>query len=134
MGIVNEEEKEVKSCSTLGGIAGGRKWLHRGQLIKLTTGDPACIRIYGSDQSSGKVAGNNIKAANYVMRRILRSANPIVRKIKIPLTCRVEYIGRFFSNQSMLPIGGNDTLALGSSDAGRTVLGLMFLFLKTIYF
>ncbi|KAL6071990.1 lysine (K)-specific demethylase 2Aa isoform X4 [Balamuthia mandrillaris] len=115
-------EKIIKPQS-LGGQAGGEKFIYRGILFKYATDTMLPITrpmwMYGgadgaNDEAAMKAAGNELRGISRFM-----SASQDV-DLHFPLLALIDYLGYRLMAITMLPING-ETLRLGSDDGGRTV-------------
>lgn len=95
-----------------GGRVGGEKFLVHGVLFKFAID---VNHILGSDESAMKIAGHELKALNSLV-----SLGEDIQDLHYPMMALIDYRGYRLIALSQLPIS-DVTLALGSSDAGRTV-------------
>eukprot|EP01122_Echinamoeba_exundans_P007904 TRINITY_DN2521_c0_g1_i1.p1 TRINITY_DN2521_c0_g1~~TRINITY_DN2521_c0_g1_i1.p1 ORF type:complete len:1209 (+),score=237.81 TRINITY_DN2521_c0_g1_i1:47-3628(+) len=106
---VPAEEKTVRPVS-IGGIAGGEKYIVQGILFKFALDISG---IYCGDENAMKAAGHEIIGlSNFYFTQ--------VSGLHFPLMCLIRYCGFCLVAMSILPIG-KDTLMYGSSDGGKTV-------------
>ncbi|PRP76021.1 hypothetical protein PROFUN_01737 [Planoprotostelium fungivorum] len=133
--IVNEkflpsEMKTVKPCS-LGGTAGGEKYICEGILFKFANGsatlefdenssttdgrrnDNLTFRLYGGAMNAAKSAALELRSINAMF-------NLELPNISFPLFVVLDYRGFRLSAMSLLPVS-NSTLVYGSDDGGRTL-------------
>jgi len=103
------DQLTIKPFSTLGGHAGGKKYLYNGILFKLQTD---WMSIYGGDFYAMKTGGLELKA-------LMRYYG--CKGLHVPLMAVIDYRGFRLVAESFLPINKN-TLAHGSSDGGRTIV------------
>lgn len=112
--------KSIKPIS-LGGVAGGTKYLVQGILYKFAEDvDLGNGRwMYGgedrNDAAASKACGNELKGLSAVFQ-----ASPEL-DIRVPLMCLVDFSGFRISAQAFLPVG-SETLIYGSRDGGKTIL------------
>jgi ubiquitin-protein ligase len=102
-----DEVKTIKPYS-LGGVAGGRKYLYNGILFKLQTDWKG---IYKGDH-------NAMKSGSLELKGLMRYYG--FHKIHVPLMAIIDFRGYRLLAESKLPIGP-ETLHYGSADAGITV-------------
>lgn len=102
-----DEVKTIKPYS-LGGVAGGCKYLYNGILFKLQNDWKG---IYKSDH-------NAMKSGSLELKGLMRYYG--FKHIHVPLMAIIDFRGYRLLAESKLPIGP-DTLEYGSADAGITV-------------
>lgn len=113
--IVNELSlpvplKTVKPSPSMGGQAGGTKYVVNAILFKLAVDSSG---LYRGDHFAQKAAGHELKSlAAYFDCRI--------PGLHVPLTCLVDYRGHRILAMSVCPIN-HETIVYGSDDGGRTV-------------
>lgn len=112
--------KSVKPVS-LGGVAGGSKYLMGGILFKFSQDvelSPG-VYLYGGTKmdevAAQKAAGHELKSTHVIMK----AAYP---EIRVPLMTVVDFRGSRLTCQSVLPID-HTTLIYGSANYGRTIFG-----------
>ena len=105
-----DNEKTIRPVPTLGGFAGGLKYVVNRMMFKFAVDSSG---LYGSDVIAAKAAGHDLKGVKAYF-------NAGVPLLNFPLVCLVDYMGFRLVAISLLPIG-NDTIVYGSSDAGRNV-------------
>lgn len=104
------KQKTIKPIS-IGGVAGGEKYIHRGILFKFAMDWEG---LYGGDEYSAKVASHELKG-------LARYFSCAVRGLHFPLMALIDYRGFRLTASSILPISHADTLVYGSCDMGATV-------------
>ena len=104
------EEKTIKPVS-IGGIAGGHKFIVQGVLFKFALDSAG---LYCSDHNAGKAAGHELKSLTHLF-------NSFVKDLSYPMMAICDYRGFRLIGMTVLPIRGDSTLIFGSSDAGRSV-------------
>jgi hypothetical protein len=105
-----DEEKTIRPMRSLGGFAGGLKYLVNRTMFKFAVDSSG---LYGSDVIAAKAAGHDLKG----LKAYFNAGVPLLH---FPLVCLVDYMGFRLVAISLLPIG-SDTIVYGSSDAGRSV-------------
>ncbi|KAH3759766.1 Histidine kinase A [Pelomyxa schiedti] len=100
-----EKEKTIKPIS-IGGIAGGEKYIVRGIFFKLAIDKH---NLYNSDEKAAKGAGHELKGLQSYY-------NCHIPGLCLPLFVLIDYKGYRLSATSVLPIR-SDTIKYGSSDA-----------------
>ena len=111
--------KSIKPIS-LGGVAGGTKYLVQGVLYKFAEDvDLGQGRwMYGgetrNDAAAAKACGNELKG----LSAVFQASSEL--DIRVPLMCLVDFSGFRISAQAFLPVG-SDTLVYGSRDGGKTI-------------
>lgn len=104
-----DEHKTIKPAQC-GGFAGGDKYIVHSILFKLAIDSQ---RLFGpSDAAAAKIGGHELKG-------LVNHWNCNV-DVALPLMALVDYRGFRIIAMSILPIA-EDTLVMGSADAGRTV-------------
>eukprot|EP01133_Synstelium_polycarpum_P013661 gene13661-16088_t len=101
--------KTIRSVPSLGGQAGGEKYIYNGILFKFASD---WIGIYGNDEFSMKAGGHELKS---VMRYYGCEG------IHVPLMALLDHRGFRLVAMSILPIAPRRTIVYGSADAGKTV-------------
>eukprot|EP00937_MAST-01D_sp_MAST-1D-sp2_P001559 g1559.t1 len=105
--------------ATVGGIAGGHKYIVKGVLFKLATGTalPYCrARSLSPDEAAAKAAGHDLRGATHFAK---------VGAVEVALMTVVDFRGFRIVAQALLPLangpdgGADDSLKLGSRDALR---------------
>merc|ERR1719238_66040 len=109
-----DEKKTVAPHRTLGGEAGGDKYLHHGILFKMAKSPFSSLDI----SDAMKIAGHEIKALNSVLRFIEKTGSQLC----FPLMTLVDYNGHRVLACSQLPIDKN-TLLYGTSNAKTVHFG-----------
>lgn len=105
-----DRRKSIKPCDSLGGIAGGQKFIKEGILFKFAI--PS--KLFQEDiEAAMKVAGHDLKS-------LIQFSNLSVPDLCYPLMTLVDYLGYRLVAMSLLPID-NDTLEFGSANAGRMI-------------
>jgi len=116
--FVHVKDKTILDRSaTIGGQAGGRKYLWRGILFKLADGDSSPWN--GNDEAAAKGAGHELKSTAHFFE------GDSQRSIRFSLMTLIDYCGFRMTCQAYLPIsskGTNSSLVYGSQDAGLHVL------------
>eukprot|EP01104_Vermistella_antarctica_P014754 TRINITY_DN469_c0_g2_i1.p1 TRINITY_DN469_c0_g2~~TRINITY_DN469_c0_g2_i1.p1 ORF type:complete len:931 (-),score=200.38 TRINITY_DN469_c0_g2_i1:64-2856(-) len=111
--FLTRDQKTIKPSLTLGGTAGGEKYVCSRILFKFATDHRS---LYGGgdegDVAAAKVAGLDLKG--------LMSIQSTDESLSLPLMTLVDYRGFRLIAMSMLPID-DSTIVYGSPDAGRTV-------------
>jgi hypothetical protein len=97
---IPNREKTIKEARKLGGLIGGKKFLHHGILFKLSM-----------SSVSSKGASHELSS--------LKAVRDTVEEIHTPLFCVIHYKGYTISAQTVVPIS-RLTLIHGSSDGGAT--------------
>ena len=105
------EDKKTLRVKTLGGIAGGDKFVCHGILFKLAKGSKGPYR--NDDENAAKAMGNDLRGANQLFG--CEEAG-----LSFALQAIVDYKGFRLHCQAWLPIG-KDTLVLGTSDGGKDI-------------
>ncbi|KAL7711905.1 Clu domain-containing protein [Entamoeba marina] len=103
------DQKTIKPV-TLGGVAGGEKYVVKGIFFKLARNK---YNLYKSDEYAAKVAGHELKGLESFY-------NAQVPGIHLPLAAVIDYRGYRLFAISVLPIKSN-TIIYGSGDAGKTI-------------
>jgi hypothetical protein len=96
--------------SSVGGIAGGEKYIAQGILFKFAVDLEG---LYKSDE-------NAMKAASHDLKGLMAFFTTGVSALHVPLMALIDYKGFRLQAISLLPIN-KSTLAYGSSDGARTV-------------
>ena len=114
--IISERDVEPKNrllrpVASLGGFAGGDKYLVGGILFKFADGVPLPTEL------ANKIPGIEFNSAMAVHDSADRTK---ARQLIVPLTCLVDYMGHRLEAVAFSPCGAS-TLVYGSSDAARTV-------------
>lgn len=105
-----DHQKTIPPIHSLGGRAGGEKYVHAGILFKFATDARG---IYSGDEFAMKAAGHELKG-------LINFYKVHHFGICVPLMTIIDYRGFRLVAQALLPIG-DDTLVYGSSDAGVNV-------------
>jgi hypothetical protein len=119
------EKKTVKPVTaTLGGVAGGDKYIVRSILFKFATDviihqskENTKIWMYGGRTCSHERA---IKTAGHELQGLVAIHNCNVSGLRTPLMALIDFRGYRLIAQSFLPIT-EKTLVYGSSDGGREI-------------
>jgi hypothetical protein len=104
-------QKTIKPSASMGGVAGGEKFVAGGILFKFAVDWRGLFG--GSDEFA-------MKAASHELRGLMAVNECRVEGLYTPLVCLIDYLGFRLIAISTLPIG-SDTLVYGSADGGRTV-------------
>jgi hypothetical protein len=109
---LRDSQKSIRPLD-IGGLASGSKFRVGHCLFKFTKRDPA-MQLYSCEMHSMKAAGNEITSMNAVVDCGL---------YHIHTTLTAVFFIRGFSiiATATVPIAGEDTLVLGSSDGGKTM-------------
>eukprot|EP00475_Leptophrys_vorax_P032667 TRINITY_DN5069_c0_g1_i3.p1 TRINITY_DN5069_c0_g1~~TRINITY_DN5069_c0_g1_i3.p1 ORF type:complete len:816 (+),score=191.78 TRINITY_DN5069_c0_g1_i3:223-2670(+) len=104
---------EISRDLSIGGIAGGEKFVSGGILFKFVRH----TSIYESNSDAMKTAGNELRMLNF----ILSSNIPVTESkfLRTPLMVLVDYRGFRVTAVSLAPVG-RKTLIFGTADAGET--------------
>jgi len=107
------DEQKTILPSTVGGIAGGEKYIiaSRGIMFKFATDFKG---VYGGDNWAQK-------AANHELRSLIALYNLSIPDLYFPLMAVIDYFGYRLLAVSILPVLGKSTLRYGSCDQGRSV-------------
>lgn len=100
----------VPLSDSVGGIAGGEKYLHSGIFFKLSRDWKG---IYGGD-------GNAMKAAEHEIKGGMAFLDCRIVGLRLPLMALIRYRGHCFLAESIIPVG-RDSLVYGSKDGGVTI-------------
>lgn len=117
---LEDNEKTIKPAS-VGGIAGGRKYIVQGILFKIALD----TQVYGQTwMYGGKKPSNTkaMKAFSHELKGVEYYMQAPVSEIHYPLLARIDFKGFRVIAIALLPIN-KDTLVFGSADGGKTVLG-----------
>ena len=104
-----EHEKTIKPTS-IGGVAGGRKYICHGILFKFAVDDHG---LYQGDD-------NAMKAASHDLKGLMNYYHCAIADLHVPLMAYIDYRGFRLTAISVLPLSAG-SLAYGSNDVGRTV-------------
>lgn len=107
-----DENKTIKPTKSIGGNAGGEKYLFNGILFKFAID---WKDIYSSDMYAMKAASHEMKG----LEQFLELEN--LSSIHVPLMTIIDYLGFRLIALSVLPID-NSTLVYGSNDSVYTVI------------
>lgn len=110
-----DEHKTIKPTSSVGGNAGGEKYLFNGILFKFAVD---WKDIYTSDMYAMKSASHELKGLELFFE--MASLSPALEKIKVPLMTIIDYLGFRLIALSLLPIN-HETIVYGSNDSGIVV-------------
>lgn len=105
-----EDQKTIKPHKTVGGLAGGEKYIVGNIMFKFALDAQG---ILGSDYAAAKVAGHELKG-------ILAVYNSNISGFSVPLVTLVDYMGFRLIAMSILPISKR-TIVYGSNDYGQTI-------------
>ncbi|KAM9964845.1 hypothetical protein ACTFIW_004637 [Dictyostelium discoideum] len=105
------ELKTIKPVS-VGGIAGGEKYIVQGILFKFALENEA-FGLYGNDENAMKTAAHELNGCASFL-------NCGVKGLHVPLMAFIDYRGFRLMAMSLLPIS-KKSLIYGSCDAGQTV-------------
>ncbi|GAM24988.1 hypothetical protein SAMD00019534_081630 [Acytostelium subglobosum LB1] len=108
--FIDTRFKTIMSVPSLGGQAGGEKYVYNGILFKFASD---WIKIYGNDEFSMKAGGHELKS---VMRYYGCEG------IHVPLMALLDYRGFRLVAMSILPIVPKKTIVYGSADGGKSVV------------
>ncbi|KYQ92909.1 hypothetical protein DLAC_05501 [Tieghemostelium lacteum] len=97
---------------TVGGIAGGEKYIVQGILFKFAV-ENETFGLYGNDENAMKTAAHELNGCTSFL-------NVGVKGLHVPLMAYIDYRGFRLVAMSLLPIS-KKSLVYGSSDAGQTV-------------
>eukprot|EP00727_Mastigamoeba_balamuthi_P002391 m51a1_g12149 hypothetical protein (856) ;mRNA; f:1295-4715 len=106
--------KTIKPCN-IGGIAGGEKYIICNVLFKFAVDDKG---MFQSDESAAKCAGHELKSLIQLYNVQFSSRLDFY----LPLLALVDYRGHRIIAETIIPINGRSTLAMGSADGGANVL------------
>ena len=115
-------QKTIKPV-TIGGVAGGDKYIVNGMLFKFAQDIEIAPGkyLYGGkrrdDHLAQKSVGHELKAMTSLFE-ILHNSQ-VCHRLRVSLFCRVDFKGYRLSVQSWLPIG-KGSLIYGSEDGGKT--------------
>ncbi|EFA86726.1 hypothetical protein PPL_00531 [Heterostelium album PN500] len=109
--LLPDELKTIKPVS-VGGIAGGEKYIVQGILFKFAV-ESDTYGLYGSDENAMKTAAHELNGCTSFL-------NCGIKGLHVPLMSYIDYRGFRLMALSLLPIT-KKTLVYGSSDAGQTV-------------
>lgn len=107
-----DENKTIKPTKSIGGNAGGEKYLFNGILFKFAID---WKDIYSSDMYAMKAASHEMKG----LEQFLELEK--ISMIRVPLMTIIDYLGFRLIALSVLPIN-NTTLVYGSNDSGYSVI------------
>lgn len=105
--------KTIKPATSVGGIAGGTKYVKNGVLYKF------CVDVhgfYGGDEFAAKVGGHELKGL-----MAYQQCRDRVPAIHLPLVALIDYRGYRLAAITKLPINAS-TLVYGSADGGDTIV------------
>mmetsp|Transcript_40667 Transcript_40667/g.127234 ORF Transcript_40667/g.127234 Transcript_40667/m.127234 type:complete len:748 (-) Transcript_40667:432-2675(-) len=105
-------EKTIRPDESIGGFAGGQKYLCQNILFKFAVDDRGLFG--GDDEPASKFAGHELRGLNWY----LRYAQDL--GVLVPLTCIVDFMGMRVLAKALAPVS-HETLVYGSDDGGRTV-------------
>ncbi|KAK5577688.1 hypothetical protein RB653_002633 [Dictyostelium firmibasis] len=105
------ELKTIKPVS-VGGIAGGEKYIVQGILFKFAL-ENETFGLYGNDENAMKTAAHELNGCTSLL-------NCGVKGLHVPLMAFIDYRGFRLMAMSLLPIS-KKSLIYGSCDAGQTV-------------
>lgn len=108
-------KKSIKPAS-VGGVAGGQKFVYEGIFFKFPTDD---VGLYGNLENAMRGAGHELKGLTALINWELKTIG--LHAIKFPLTAIIDYYGYRLVATAVLPLSGK-TMCIGSGDAGRTIL------------
>ncbi|KAL6070346.1 Clu domain-containing protein [Balamuthia mandrillaris] len=108
--FLGDKEKTIRPSSSIGGQAGGQKFLYHGILFKYALD---WQNIYGGDDNAMKAAGHELKG-------LINMYSVRAKGVCFPLMALVDYRGFRLIALSKLPIG-DETVIYGSGDGGRAV-------------
>ncbi|KAL6050246.1 Clu domain-containing protein [Balamuthia mandrillaris] len=108
--FLGDKEKTIRPTPSIGGQAGGQKFLYHGILFKYALD---WQNIYGGDDNAMKAAGHELKG-------LINMYSVRAKGVCFPLMALVDYRGFRLIALSKLPIG-DETMIYGSGDSGRTV-------------
>eukprot|EP01091_Cochliopodium_minus_P013456 TRINITY_DN4343_c0_g1_i3.p1 TRINITY_DN4343_c0_g1~~TRINITY_DN4343_c0_g1_i3.p1 ORF type:complete len:256 (-),score=68.36 TRINITY_DN4343_c0_g1_i3:637-1404(-) len=117
-------EKKIIKPISLGGIAGGDKFVVHGMLFKFAQDVEVGkgVYLYGykekNDYLAQKSVGHELKNISALFDVI--NKNSKCSDFKISLSCRVDFMGFRLFVQSLLPID-KESLVYGSKDGGKTI-------------
>jgi hypothetical protein len=95
---------------SVGGVAGGEKYIHSGIFFKLSRDWKG---IYGGD-------GNAMKAAEHEIKGGMAYLDCRIVNLRLPLMALIRFRGQTILAESIIPVG-NDSLIYGSRDGGVTI-------------
>ena len=116
-----DDKKTIPPEKSLGGVAGGEKYLCAGIFFKFAL-DIELSKgkwMYGGE--NGRFDHGAMKAARNDMIGLLSYYNSGVEGLHYPLMSQIDYRGYRLVAISNLPIKGSRTLIYGSADKGETV-------------
>jgi len=103
------KEKTIEPSSSLGGAAGGEKFMVNNLLFKFAVDSE---KLYGDDASAAKVAGQELKG-------LMAYYKCVVPSLRVPLMALVDFLGFRLIAMSVLPID-NQSIVYGTADGGRS--------------
>ncbi|EGC32510.1 hypothetical protein DICPUDRAFT_15088, partial [Dictyostelium purpureum] len=109
--FLSNELKTIKPVS-VGGIAGGEKYIVQGILFKFAL-ENETFGLYGSDENAMKTAAHELNGCTSFL-------NCGIKGLHVPLMAYIDYRGFRLMAMSLLPIS-KKSLIYGSCDAGQTV-------------
>ncbi|EAL69344.1 hypothetical protein DDB_G0276089 [Dictyostelium discoideum AX4] len=109
--FLSNELKTIKPVS-VGGIAGGEKYIVQGILFKFAL-ESETFGLYGNDENAMKTAAHELNGCTSFL-------NCGVKGLHVPLMAFIDYRGFRLMAMSLLPIS-KKSLIYGSCDAGQTV-------------
>ena len=120
--FVHSKDKTILDRSDfIGGIAGGKKYLWRGILFKLASGDSNPWN--GNDEAAAKGAGHELKSTIHYFSVSSLNSSTNAQHIRYPLMSLIDYCGFRMICQAYLPLNsGKSSLIYGSKDAGLHIV------------
>ena len=109
-------QKTIPASQTIGGIAGGIKYLAHNILFKFAVDGKG---LYGGDGFASKAAGHELLGLSNYYRSIASAEGRL--GLCVPLAALIDFRGYRLYAICKLPIAGASTLVLGSGDAGQSV-------------
>ena len=103
------DKKTIKPVSSIGGVAGGEKYIVNNILFKFAVDNG----LYGSEYAAMKVAGHELKGLN----AYLDCHHP---DLCVPLMALIDYMGFRLIAMTLLPLE-RGSLIYGTDDAGKTI-------------
>lgn len=100
----------IPLSESIGGVAGGEKYVHSGIFFKLSRDWKG---IYGGD-------GNAMKAAEHEIKGGMAYLDCRIVNLRLPLMALIRYRGHCILAESIIPVGA-DSLVYGSRDGGLSV-------------
>jgi hypothetical protein len=108
------EARTIKPSRTLGGFAGGEKYVLKGIIFKFAVDQQGSALFGGDDGAAAKVAGLELQG-------LAAYSSLGLEELHFPLMCLLDLRGFRLLALSVLPIDAS-TLRYGSPDGGRTIL------------